>query len=372
MAITSGTTPVNPCIKVQETLDRFFATNPLNSTAGKGTVEALTSDVNRAGAEPLPVSDGDRARLTSTSERKLQLRYIVQDCTLDTFTFDPCNLPTLETPSYLTADVTVTRSTQWGFQLDETAFREMCEGKTQQFNDMVKVKYESAKRNMNQQAVALVKAAMGTYPLSGVNSVTTPQTLNVINGAGGANPTAIALIETYYENMNIMNTSPIMVGAGNMSLAEKALGYSGLSSNGVDGSKTNIRNFFRDTDVNKNFGDGFDHLLTWAPGAIQFVGWNDYVGQYEVFKEEIVNGQRGYEFQKTTVLFDGILWDFVYNHSCAGIHTFMWRKYFDIVPLPANAFGACQTWNFGLHFLIDCGDMSCAQIEAATTPAASA
>lgn len=372
MAITTGATPSNPCLKLQEDLGKYYGgANPVNNTAGRGTVDALMSTANRSGTTALPTDAGDRARLTSTSVRKLQLRYVVQDCALDSFTFDPCNIPTLEGPTYKTADVTVTRSTQWGFQLTESEYREMCESKDQQYMDMVKVKYESAKRNMNQQAVALVKSAMGNYPLSGDNSVTTPATINIVNAAGAANPGAIALIDSYYESMNILR-KPMLVGAGKMSLAEKALAYSTGSDLGVDGSKTSIANFYRDTDVNANFGDGNDHLLSWVPGAIQFVGWNDYVGDYQVFKPEVINGRQGWEFQKTTMLFDGILWDFVYNHSCAGVHTFMWRKYFDIVPLPSDAFGSCQGYNYALHFLLGCGDLTCNQINAATVQEASA
>jgi hypothetical protein len=366
MAITTGTTPSNPCLKLQVDLGEFFGdAYPVKNTAGKGTIEALQSEANRAGTTALPTANGDGVRLTANTVRNLQLRYVTQDCTLDSPTFDPCNLPSLDTPAYKTANVTVTRNTSWGFQLNEDDYRDMCESKDKQYLDMVMVKYESAKRNMNQQAVALVKANMGDYPGTASNSVTSPESIPVVTAAGLVNPAGLALIAQYYRQMNVYK-DPMIVGAGKLDMANRSLAYAGQAANGINAAGTNIANFFSDTDVNKNFSDGQDHALTWMPGAIQFVGWNDFVGQYAITTEQIRNGRREFKTQQTTMEFDGIRWDFIYEYDC-GVHKFVWNKYFDIVPLPSDAFASCQDWNYNLHFLLSCGDVTCEMINDAST-----
>jgi hypothetical protein len=366
MATTINTTPSHPCIKLQEALARFYARNPASTLFSTGTLDALISPTNRAGT--MFLTEGDAARPTATSNRKIQARYVAKTCEDTNLDWSECTYGEPGRGLWKTADITVDRNVGWGFDLSESEYRDMCEdlndGYIAQFNAM----YADAKVRLNNLAIIDVVAAMGTYP-NGVNSLTNPVTVPVSTPAGAFNPAGFGLIQTAYNQMNIMQ-APIIVGAGKLDYARNAGAYSGLTNLGLDGS-TAVAPYFRDPYVNTSFfNDGDDHALTWAPGSIIAAEWFEFTGIYEKTTEMIINGQRAVEKSMTTIVTpDGLKWDMLYIYDC-GVHKYRFRKWLGVAPLPSDSFGTCQSYNYALHYLLGCADLTCNDINSLVGPGA--
>lgn len=373
MATGTGATPKHPCISLQESLARYFGDKnyPAMANVPTGATDALKSAQNTNGFQQISDSlTNGTARPTDTSNRTVHIRYVTSECDdSDLGEIGECNLGDAATPLYNTAKVTVTRSFSWGFDLSETQFRDMCEGKDQQFADMVMSKYARKKAGFNKQIVALLTGLMGNYPLTGDASIANPIEIPVVDTNGAFSPTGLALVQATYAQMERMDT-PIIVGAGKLDFASYAKAYSAANNAGIDPQKLAL-NFFRDASVNTSFGDGDDHIFTWAPGAVQLVEWFDNEGLYERTETHMVNGREEVKKAKTTFLTpDGLKWDMYYEFDC-GLHKYRFQKWFDVAGIPSDAFGACKDYNYALHFLLSCGAITCNDITAATVAAAS-
>lgn len=367
MAITTGTTPSHPCLKLQEALARYYARNPSAEMFSTGTLEALTSNENRAGT--MFLTEGDGARPTSTSNRKIQARYVPKTCLDTDLSWSECSYGSPQNGLWKTADITINRQVSWGFDLTESEYRDMCEDLNDGYVAQFNAQYADQKQRLNNLAIIDVVAAMGNYPVSGNNSVTTPITVPVATPAGAFNPAGYGLIQTNYNQMNIMQ-SPIVVGAGKLDYAKNAAFYSGLTNLGLDGSKGTIP-YFRDPNVNSNFfNDGDDHALTWVPGSIILAEWHEFVGIYEKTEYFNINGQQAVEKALTTIVTpDGMKWDMLYVYDC-GTHKYRFRKWIGVAPLPSDAFGTCQDYNYALHYLLGCADLTCNDINSLVGPGA--
>jgi len=368
MAITTGTTPSNPCIKLQEALMKYYGKDPAATMYSTGTLDALASAQNRSGQMELVTGDG--ARPTTTSNRKVQMRYVPKTCETSGVTWSECSYGTPEAPLWKTADITINREATFGFDLTESEYRDMCEtledGRLAFFN----AKFADATSRLNALAIIDVVGAMGTYPISGNNSVTTPITVPVSTPAGAFNPAGYGLIQTVYNQMNVME-SPIIVGAGKLDYARNAAFYSGLTNLGLDGSKGTIP-YFRDPFINSGFfNDGDDHILSWRPGSIILAEWLDYVGIYEKETTIKINGvEQAEKVLTTTVMPDGSTWSTLYVLDCS-VHKFRFKRNIGIAQIPSDAFGSeCQPYSWAVHFLAGCADLTCNDINSLVGPGA--
>lgn len=364
MGIVTGTTAVNPCNKLQEALGKYML-NPAAQKVPTGAYEALTSTQNKGGFEVLPTEG--KSRLTSSSERKLQLRFVPKICTTDGIAeMSECSTDTVVNPLYATADVRVTLRHTWGFSINEQTQRDLCEGDAQVYADYFMAKYATeGKGGLNKKLISPLAAAMGNYPVSGDDSITTPKILPVVTSVGVINPAGLAVIDYDYLQME-QNAPPVALGAGRLDLAALSQKYAGLTTGGINNAAANL-NYFRDTAVNAFFNDNNDHILTWAPGSIQLVEWFDFVGQFDKATEIIVNGKREIEKATTTIVTpDGVKWDVKVTYVC-GVYQWVFQKWFDVIPLPSTAFTeACQDYNYSLHYLLGCGDLDCTDVALIT------
>ncbi len=373
MATNTGSTPKHPCISLQEDLAKYFGDKnyPAMANVPTGTTDALRSKQNTSGFTQIPTESSEgKARPTGDSNRKVQLRYVATDCDEDGMDeVAECNLGESSSPLYKTADITVTRRHSWGFDLSETDFRDICESQEKGYADFFMAKYaHSGKAGLNKKLIAPLSGLMGNYPLSGDNSFASPIDIPVVDTNGTFNPTGLALIQSIYQQME-RSDSPILVGAGKMDFATYAKLYSATNDKGIDATKLAL-NYFRDAQVNVSLNDGDDHLFTWAPGAIQMVEWFDNVGSFDKTEWMDVNGKKVVKKATTTIMTpDGIMWDMYYEYDCRE-HKYRFQKWFDVAAIPSDAFGACQDYNYALHFNLVCGTIDCDDINAAVVKAA--
>jgi hypothetical protein len=370
MATIIGTTAADPCLKLQEALARFYGMNPAAEMFSTGTLEALGSAQNRSGTMYLTEGDGPRPAL-STSNRTIQARYVPKTCEATGVTWSECSYGDPQDPLWKTANITVNRSADFGFDLSEDDYRNMCESLDDGWVAFFNAKYADAKARLNNLAVIDTVAAMGRYPKSGNNSVTSPITIPVATPAGAFNPAGFGLLRTMYNQMNVTQ-APIIVGAGKLDYAANAGIYSGLTNLGLDGSKGQFP-YFRDPSLNDVFfNDGDDHALTWMPGSIILAEWFEYPPNsiYEKTMTMIVNGVEVPEKSMGTIVMpDGTKWDMLYVYDC-GVHKYRFRKWIGVAPLPSDAFGSCQPYNYALHVLLGCADLTCETINTIVGPGA--
>lgn len=368
MGTSINGTPKHPAISLQEALAKYMGKSnvPAAANVATGTADALKSAQNTSGFTQIPTDSSDgKARPTDSSNRTIHLRYVPTDCDEDGMDeVSECNLGEASGPLYKTAPVTVNLRHTWGFELSKSQFRDIQESTDQGFADMVMAKYAHAKAGLNKKLIAPISGLMGKYPLTGVNSATSPIEVPVVTAAGVYNPTGIALVQSTYMQME-RGEIPIIVGAGKMDFAAAAKVYSATNNDGIDATKL-AANYFRDAYVNKAYADGTDNILTWMPGAIQMVEWWDNVGDFAISTTMTENGKQVYEKINTTFITpDGLKWDMYYSYDC-GVHKYRFQKWFDVASIPSDAFGACQDYNYALRFKLKCGDISCSDIASAT------
>lgn len=366
MATVISATASNPCLKLQTDLAAFFSKNPSAEQTSTGAYDALTSAENTKNVKIVLDLPGDQARPTTTSVREIQGRYVPQIASNSMSVMTECSTDTVISPLWKTAKFTVDKVHTWGFDIEEADYREMCESKEENFAAFFMARYNNEKAALNAKIITPLVAAMGKYPITGNPSLVTPVNLPIVTSTGSYNPAGLALMQTHYNQMNSMET-PIIVGAGKMDFAANALGYSGQSANGINAAGSSFK-YYRDPAVNTvGLPDGFDNIVTWLPGSIQFIGWNDFVGRFEKFTYININGKQEVEKGLTTITTnDGIRWDVKMTYAC-GVYTWVFQKYFGINPLPSDAFlTATQNYNYALRYRLSCGDLTCAQIDAAT------
>ena len=366
MATNISATPDYCCIKLQEGADVFGKRNPLLEKRPTGLLDALKSRANTQGVKKIETESSlGKARPTSTSNRSVKVRYTSKDCTVAPLAaVSECSLGTIgDNMVYKESSYTVDQRATWGFDLDEQTYKDFCENPAQVYADYIAKRYDAAKQDLNTKLINAIIPMIGNYAVSGTNSIATPLTIPVVNALGVPNPAALALIESHFMQMN-QTESPILVGAGKLDLFNKGLGYSGLAASGLDASRASLVNYFRDVNLNTVLGGGTDHLLAFLPGAFQLLEWYDNVGDYFKKFEMIVNGKSVPSKEMSFVEIDGIRWDMYYEYDC-GVHKYRFQKWFDLAQIPSDAFGACQDYNYSLHFLLGCGDLDCGAINSA-------
>ena len=271
----------NPCLLAQFSLDeKFRGLDPGAQSSDIGTLRALISAQNRNAVAFNPIPQ-KAAPLTDGSV-KLTASFLPFIC--DTEVSDTpvtkCNVSGGDTPTYLYADYTVDETTSQKWTLNDDQFRSTCETPGRQFDDMFLRNVDAFLRKVNRKSITEVITFMGNYS-NGNNSVTTPINLPVIDPTKLYNAQALAFIKSEYMKQNVGTITPIITGAGLMDHAIAGMPVAGISDDGVNrGASFGLENYFRDGFLDSTIDDGSSHLLSWVPGALQLLTWNENVGPY--------------------------------------------------------------------------------------------
>lgn len=340
---------------------------PSLETRDAGAVKALYSPQN--GGTLTVIEDG-KEKPSASSSRKVKVKYTTKECSTGSSTLiTKCNLnQTAKSDPFKFADIEITGVYNWGFKLNDSEIRKMCENRVEFYNTVIKLKLDAAIQGYNAAVLAQLLPKMGKYPLSGVESLVTPTTIPVVTTAGVANPAGLALIKTIYQQMN-QTEDPIIVGAGKLDMLVNSLGYSSIANNGINAAGLQLKNIFRDANVNATgafAGTGTDNILTWLPGAVRPVEYFQNSGDFiETGPEITVGGKKYFAHEYGRIELGGVVWDFFMKRDCDEWQ-FAFQKEFEVVPLPADAFADCQDYNYALAFKLGCGDITCDLINDAT------
>lgn len=367
----------NPCLLTQFAIDQAFGLDPSSIFQRYGALNALLSDANtRAqGFQILP----NRSK-PSADNKVISVRYLQYICDAsDISTLDKCNIPDGATPDYLTANYYIDDVVIHTWSIDDEDFREMCENPSEVFYKWLAMNYNTFLSKYDTKVLEALVPLMGNYPLGaneGLNSNTDPYPIPLLSSNGNFQPGALALLQGQFDEMGQFGFDPIMVGKGYFGYADKIRAFSGTDQNGVD---TNFRggmaNLFIDDLIDKVIpqADGA-RILSWVPGAIQLLTWNEFTSNYAQYQEIFRGGDfpaemRRYEYQWTTVnVRPNLEVDFLYNFDkCTGKHTWALRSNFAVVSLPEDSFAQCQDFNYALNFAQTCGDLDCSLITSQTS-----
>ena len=375
MATTINATNLAPCQVIQGTIDQAFQRHPGAALTPVGAYDALVAPINRT-AFIQSVNNFAGGAPSGSSKRTVQVRYVPASCEEEQEEIGRCEFTTSE-PVFKTANLTVDDTFTWGFNLDDEEYRDLCDGDTAGiFAQMIQAKYQRAKKEFNKRILDALVLLPGNYPTNGDDSLTSPIYLPIVTTAGTYLPTGFGLLKSIYNASDIYEDPIIVAGRGIPDLALNSLRYSAMNTVPGYNVPGGLPNFFSDGGLNDAFGDGSDHLLTWAPGAIQLLEWYQNEGRFgwktPLVREvngTMVNGWQ--EDYSTLVMPDGIKWDFFYKFDC-GVHYYKFRKVFGVAPMPSDAFGTCRDYNYILNFLATCGTLDCTDItNALATPATS-
>lgn len=361
MGLVTGLPASSCCIQLMKSEADFYGKNvPSKEKTLNGTLEALMSQRN-GGVET--IADGKEAP-GSTSNRKYRLKYTTKECKVgDNVAATECNLGTIATdaPPYKEAEIEITGVYKFPIKLDEADYRSICESPAQGYTDILANKIDAAVTGYNNAVATQLALTMGDYP-SGDNSLTIPQSLYPLNSQKMFNPQMLAHLNQHYRKMKIADKPMVVAGSvGNFGFAMETRAFATANQNGINLAGGDVSGIYLDDSLNDLavFPTGSEHLLSWAPGTIKLVEYFANVGDYRYVQTASVNGQERAIKEQSVVQLGGHTWDLLMERVC-GVWTYVLQKRFEVVGIPANAFATtCQTGNYALHFLLDCGDMSC-------------
>lgn len=357
-----NSTATNCCINLQIALESLTPNNltPSEIRKSKGFLGALLSTRNRSGFQQATVTSNFPGKGIPTAGLlpKVEVRYKKPNCSTTSTTVNGLCAVGAATPDpygYLEPEVTKVRSVSGS--LTKEQFNRICETPDERLATDLAHAAEAIENAMNQDLILMQAAQLGKYS-SGVDSSTTPSTVNILNGAGYANPAALAVVSSEFRKMHT-SERPILIGGDLLSTYQEVRQTGGLGANAI-GANPNAGGYdiFTDFEVDVQMqallGDTDSHMMALLPGASQLLEWYKYVGVHEELGKD--------DYVQTTIDINGVTYDYTLNfEKCdGGVWNWELSKRFDLWCIPDAAYAPCYDFNGKLGFKLGCGDFSCA------------
>lgn len=358
------------CLNIQRSLDAIAGENaPASIRESFGFMDALLSPVNTVGFEQVPTDTafpGKRQPQTgggAANVPRIEIKYLTPvRRTAATSASDLCDPQTARGEPYDYMDVTVTQTRALGGSFTKDDFNALCETPSERLAIEIARCALDIQRAVNDQLITLAYGVVGNYADGTASSGGTAKSLPVVNGAGHANPAAMAAVRSQFRRQHT-STPPIVVGGDILNIWFDTADMAGLGANALQarpgafvGNVETFVDFQVDTVVQGIESDTNSHVISWIPGAYQMLDWYKYVGYWEELDKE--------DYSETTIVVDGMRFDFILNYDkCT--HAWNWElsKNFDLFYIPDAAYTqGADVWTFNrrLHWLATCGDFSCA------------
>jgi len=276
------------CSALQANINEVAGTNaPAMARQKVGMIDALVSDVNRMGftADIVP---------TNGKFRAVQINWIGQACDSDVNTScaSDCSEDVAPQPNQIL--ITDFQCAKYKMGFDESDMRKLCDA------DSVWVA-QNIMRAMNAINVSVDKAILAIANTNvGVSGSGGNLQIPLYTTTGSPNPLAWAQIKASMDALGATG-SPLIVGGGNMDIYARAMQIACCNTNfGVDLSRASGDGYFyNDTFAPSLLGTT---ALAFAPGAMQLITWNKYLGEY---------AKRNDSFEHGTIVdpFTGLVYD---------------------------------------------------------------
>lgn len=367
------TSTLSFCLNTQQAMDDALAqsSNPKFQVQERfGTTLAVNSPVNRQGFEF--EYDVPRARPTSSSNRKVSIYGNPKNCkTVQTSAIDVCAGTTAETTDLIDTQLTVENYRGITRTYDRALYRDTCDtsdGRAAQkiaenlFYDALQIIKQE-----NDDLIDAIIAGRDNY-FDGTSSVSAEKTLPLYSSTVPRVPQPgnlfIALNEYQRKGYGV---TPQMVGGGYLDrFMYDANFYTGdMSATGRDLSKAPapIPEIYTDWQVDAVFADGGAHALTWTPGHVQMLYWNDYASRSPLRRS---TGTITYTTLVIDLPFIGPQeFDYVvYDADCDHEIDVTLSRYSNPWIIPSTFFAgtACGGQQSVLSWSLDCADTTCTDI----------
>lgn len=346
------------CVTLQaqlEDIQRESATPNANKQT-LALIGALASTENKGTFEVLQ-RESSFGRPASGNDCKVSLRYYEPSCESSSTSYTSvCDASTDRGYTVECADVTVTGYRQLEGSWNKQDMRCICEGHNQRAARELTNAARNLMRDITNDVATLMIAQSGSYQ-DGTNSNVAPVTLNLLNGDGHVNPAALSSVRSQHRQMYA--DGPAFMVAGEYTFIAQDVYQHGGTGTGLPNPallnpSSNLRtlvDYEAETAFQTFAADALQHMLSWSPGAVQFLEWFEYVTEYE---------ESGWDYTSTIIEIEGWLFDLEVNYSkCDKIYQWKLSKYFDIFNLPEASYAPCMTGNHILHWLLGCGDFDC-------------
>lgn len=326
----------------------------------KGFLDALTSEANR-GSFSLTL-DPNKDRPTSGSHRKVYTSDTISVCNQDTTAQGACFTPSFSADDvaskFKTVEHRIDLSIQRKITFDLEAFKAFCISPQEYLTKRLLAMREGVQQEINTKLIAKGIAYQGAYN-NGVDSIANPINLTWLkaNSAGGYlfDPVGYARIKDEYAKLGHPYSNIFTVGGSHVGTIQSLASFmQGANVNGV--SNTAIPNLYLDYGVDAFHNDTDNHLLTWAAGALQVVGYNDV-------SDDMIRVSTSFQNEKMRVpdpFGTGIEgdWDFYFTKDATGcLYEMRWERWLDLIsPVPYD--GTCGKKPI-LGFTVDCAGNSC-------------
>jgi|TARA_R100000479_G_scaffold84485_2_gene40946 hypothetical protein len=336
------------CQKLQTTLNRTAGENaPSMKRDRVGYLEALLSDANTAGIEQIPVE-------TNGKNRMVQIDYIqrgtggsVTNGSFENMPSLSCDGGTEVTPKEQIVEVKNLAKSA-GLDFYESEMRKLCEGDDVWVSNVLMSQMNSVNVELNkyllaQQALNFGKFADGTAKK---DIKLFEDTTNAQRGI------ATAKMRHEYDKA-AASGAPIIVAGGNFDLYAKMNQIACCNELGADLARWTDYQYYYDRFVDAQVGA--NEMIMFAPGAVQLVTWNAYVGDYAKRNDVFEHGT-------LTDPFTGLTYDIkIHYDDCKDKWSIQFGVHFEVVYLPADGFGQSDDLN-GVNYTFNFGD--CSTIEA--------
>lgn len=273
MAYTKGL-----CERLQVNINDVAGTNaPALNRQKVGFIDSLMSQVNRAQMT---------AQMTPTNGKfkQVQINWIGQACDSDVVTSCTADCTPEVTPEPNEALITSFNCAKYKMSFDENEMRKLCEA------DNVWVS-QNIMRSMNAINVAVDKALLGLQATNmGTDASGSAMTqIPLYTTSGSPNPLAWAQIRHFMDELGA-NGTPLIVGGSSLDIYAKAQQIACCNTEfGMDLSRMSSDGmFFHDINVNTAFAP--KQFFAYAPGSIQLITWNKYVGEYAKQNDSFTHG----------------------------------------------------------------------------------
>jgi hypothetical protein len=328
------------CNTIQQDLTELIGNQP--TAAGResvGFLEAVVSPENTASqAEQVQIDAGDGKikkvivrYLNAGSEDAVNTDESERDiCAFgdaDAFNFKEVNVG-------LYADIAIT--------FTDDQMRRFCDAPAADRARIIATKMNPLFLSMNKQLIAKANTVAGNFYNGVAPGKTVPMLFTSTGGMVQSNPAGEVTILEDMSDLSVVGT-PIVVGAGKLSQYARFAGIGCCNDYGQNIAATGGFSFYRDRFLGGVTGNA-DDFLAFAPGALQFVSWNRYKGDFAV--------QNGASF-KTTIIdpVTGIELDLNAKYDdCNERWVFTFSKNFDLFTMPDDVFGSTDPRD-GVNYL---------------------
>jgi len=236
-----------------------------------GYIEALASPLNTRGQRQLPTQQGSKKRVVEVRWRQRSTESDIEESKSGTCT-------STDFPDFNSELFEVSKEVERKFALNTSEFKAVCEGRSEFIGETLELTFDALARKINS---ALLTEQLTNFGINIASGSAATTSVTVFPAATGApNAAALQTLMLEYEITNEMAGAPIWVGGGNIYKFWKTLQVGCCNDAGVnmlDLSNSLGYAPFVDTMVDSVIGT--NQFIVMEPQSVQFVPFNDYVGE---------------------------------------------------------------------------------------------